>query len=224
MNRNILRNLIFATLVATTASRSFAGVVVSITVAPPPLPVYAQPPCPGEDYIWTPGYWSYGPTGYVWVPGAWLRPPQIGFLYTPGYWGFVDGAYVWHHGYWGPHVGYYGGVNYGFGYTGSGFAGGRWEGGHFFYNRAVSNIGARFHNTYREEVVDHGRDRSSFHRGDEHGADRGEHGHETHVDHEHHADHSHKEAGHAEKGEHSAKVASHSSHAAGHSGENHKRS
>ena len=31
-------------------------------------------------------------------------------------------------GYWGPHVGYYGGVNYGFGYMGVGFAGGAWRG------------------------------------------------------------------------------------------------
>ena len=22
---------------------------------PPPLPDYSQPPCPGDDYIWTPG-------------------------------------------------------------------------------------------------------------------------------------------------------------------------
>src|SRR5579859_3381669 len=41
------------------------------TQAPPPLPEYDQPPCPGDDYIWTPGYWNYASEGYYWVPGAW---------------------------------------------------------------------------------------------------------------------------------------------------------
>jgi hypothetical protein len=207
MNWNTLRNLIFAAALVTTSARSFAGTVVSISVAPPVLRVYAQPPCPGDGYIWTPGYWAYGPTGYSWVPGAWVLAPQPGYLFTPGYWGFADGAYVWHRGHWGLHVGYYGGVNYGFGYTGTGFYGGHWEGGHFFYNRAVSNVGARFHNTYREEVHDHGRDRASFHHGD----DRGDH----------HEDHSLKQAEQGGRGEHGGKDAHLSkvaSHSAGHSG------
>ena len=38
------------------SASSFAFVAVSVTVAPPPLPVYAQPICPGPGYIWTPGY------------------------------------------------------------------------------------------------------------------------------------------------------------------------
>lgn len=33
---------------------------VYATQPPPPLPEYDQPPCPGDNYIWTPGYWSYG--------------------------------------------------------------------------------------------------------------------------------------------------------------------
>ena len=113
---------------------------LSITVAPPALPVYAQPVIPGPGYIWTPGYWAWGPTGYYWVPGTWVLPPAVGLLWTPGYWGWTDGAFVWHAGYWGPHVGFYGGVNYGFGYTGVGYAGGYWAHGAFFYNRAVNNV------------------------------------------------------------------------------------
>ena len=27
---------------------------------PPPLPVYEQPPCPEEGYVWTPGQWRWG--------------------------------------------------------------------------------------------------------------------------------------------------------------------
>src|SRR5277367_1056411 len=35
------------------------GVVVSVRVSPPVLPVYAQPLCPGAGYIWEPGYWAW---------------------------------------------------------------------------------------------------------------------------------------------------------------------
>ena len=121
--------------------------------APPPLPVYEQPPCPGEGYLWVPGYWAYA-GGYYWVPGTWVMPPAVGLLWTPGYWGFVGGAYAWHAGYWGPHVGFYGGVNYGFGYTGVGFAGGRWAGNTFAYNRSVTNVNVNIvHNTYNQTVI-----------------------------------------------------------------------
>ena len=123
--------------------------------APPPLPDYVQPECPGDGYIWTPGYWAWGGTGYYWVPGVWVMPPSVGLLWTPGYWGFYGGFYGWHHGYWGPHIGYYGGVNYGFGYYGSGFYGGRWEGGHFMYNTAVWHVGGGIHNVYVDHSVVH---------------------------------------------------------------------
>src|SRR5476649_1423405 len=33
---------------------------------PPALPDYEQPPCPEEGYVWTPGYWAFGPGGYYW--------------------------------------------------------------------------------------------------------------------------------------------------------------
>jgi hypothetical protein len=64
----------------------------------------------------------------------------VGVLWTPGYWGFGGGLYVWHAGYWGPHVGFYGGINYGFGYGGVGFVGGEWRGGAFAYNTAVVHV------------------------------------------------------------------------------------
>jgi hypothetical protein len=104
------------------------------------MPVYEQPPCPEPDLIWTPGYWHHGFLGYYWVPGAWVPAPYQGALWTPGYWGFGEGHYGWHQGYWGPHVGFYGGVNYGGGYMGIGFAGGSWNGGHFAYNTAVVHV------------------------------------------------------------------------------------
>jgi hypothetical protein len=122
------------------ASSAQIAVGISVHVGPPALPVYAQPPCPQEGYIWTPGYWSYGPVGYFWVPGVWVSPPRVGVLWTPGYWGLAAGVYGWHPGYWGPHVGFYGGINYGFGYGGVGFVGGMWSGGAFRYNTAVTNV------------------------------------------------------------------------------------
>jgi hypothetical protein len=136
-------------------SPSPAGAAVgSINIAPPPLPVYEQPLCPGPGYIWTPGYWDYGYGGYYWVPGTWVLPPAVGLFWTPGYWGYEGGLYVWHAGYWGPHVGYYGGVNYGFGYVGTGYEGGYWDHGTFFYNTAVTRVNPTFvTNTYNKTVV-----------------------------------------------------------------------
>ncbi len=117
------------------------GIGISVHIAPPALPVYVQPPLPAPGYLWTPGYWAYGDAGYYWVPGVWVQPPTPGVLWTPGYWGYAGGVYGWHAGYWGPHVGFYGGVNYGFGFGGIGFAGGEWRGGVFAYNSACANFG-----------------------------------------------------------------------------------
>jgi hypothetical protein len=111
--------------------------------APPPLPYYEQPEPPDPDYIWTPGYWAWSGYGYYWVPGAWVEPPYVGALWTPGYWAFYSGAYRFHHGFWGLHIGFYGGINYGYGYTGYGYYGGYWRNNHFFYNRAVNHIDPR---------------------------------------------------------------------------------
>lgn len=148
--------ILFATSALAAPNSSFGQVVigVSITIAPPALPVYEQPAIPTEGYIWTPGYWAYGSEGYYWVPGTWVQPPSVGLLWTPGYWGWLGGVYVFNAGYWAPHVGFYGGINYGFGYNGSGYDGGRWNNGAFAYNRAVNNIGsAHTTNVYNSTVV-----------------------------------------------------------------------
>ena len=149
----LVRGLILALAVLTISASSFAGVFVSVNFAPPVLPVYAQPACPGDGYIWTPGYWAYGPDGYFWVPGTWVVAPEPGLLWTPGYWGFNGGAYLWHAGYWGPHIGFYGGVNYGFGYFGEGYEGGYWHGRNFYYNRSVNNVNITNVHIYNRTVI-----------------------------------------------------------------------
>ena len=121
---------------------------------PPELPEYQQPPIPEPGYIWTPGYWSYASAGYYWVPGVWVAPPYYGALWTPPYWGFFGGRYGFCHGYWGRYIGFYGGVNYGHGYTGRGYQGGYWHGNDFYYNRNVNNISnVHITNVYNRTIV-----------------------------------------------------------------------
>ncbi len=156
-----VRSLLFAGIVLTLVvltlpAPSAAQIGIAIRIGPPGLPVYAQPLCPGDGYLWTPGYWAYDYdiNDYYWVPGTWVLAPEVGFLWTPGWWGWGGGAFLFHEGYWGPHIGFYGGINYGFGYFGTGFQGGRWDGGHFFYNRAVMNVNVtNIHNVYNTTVV-----------------------------------------------------------------------
>jgi len=135
--------LMLAMLAAPTPSPAQVSIGISVGIAPPELPVYEQPPIPGYGYVWTPGYWAYGSDDYYWVPGTWVLPPTIGFLWTPPWWGWSNGFYIWHGGYWGPHVGFYGGINYGYGYFGSGYEGGYWDHSRFYYNREINNFGDR---------------------------------------------------------------------------------
>ncbi len=155
--RILLATMLFALVVVALSTTSFAqvGVGISVSFGPPPLPVYDQPICPGDGYIWTPGYWAWDDDAddYYWVPGTWVLAPEVGFLWTPPWWGWSGGVFLFHEGWWGPQVGFYGGIDYGFGYFGDGFVGGRWDGGHFFYNRSVTNINVtNIHNVYNETV------------------------------------------------------------------------
>jgi hypothetical protein len=148
------RLLVFALTMLCMAVSSFGQVNVSITIAPPELPVYEQPLCPGEGYIWTPGYWSWGDDDYYWVPGTWVLVPEVGFLWTPGYWGWGGSSFIFYEGYWGPRIGFYGGINYGYGYFGHGYEGGRWDNGRFYYNRSVNNVNiTEIRNVYNTTVV-----------------------------------------------------------------------
>src|SRR5215469_3847573 len=151
----VIRSLLFSFVLLAFSHVAFAQIGVSVNFGPPALPVYEQPICPADGYLWTPGYWAYDYNGgYYWVPGTWVIAPQVGFLWTPGYWGWGGSAFIFHEGYWGPQVGYYGGINYGYGYGGVGYEGGRWEGGRFAYNTYVSHVNTTIiHNTYNTRVT-----------------------------------------------------------------------
>jgi hypothetical protein len=153
-NVSSVRSLLFALVIVGISVASFGQIGISVAIGPPALPVYSQPLCPQAGYLWTPGYWAYGENGYFWVPGAWVGPPAVNLLWTPPYWGWGGGGFLFHEGYWGPHVGFYGGISYGFGYFGVGFEGGRWNNGQFAYNRSVSNVNiTNIHNVYNEPVT-----------------------------------------------------------------------
>ena len=83
-----LRAMFFVFVVLIISSASFGQVRISVSFGPPALPIYEQPLCPGDGYIWTPGYWAWSDDDgdYYWVPGTWVLAPEIGFLWTPPYW------------------------------------------------------------------------------------------------------------------------------------------
>jgi WXXGXW repeat (2 copies) len=144
MSSRVSIHALLFSLILVVLTRGASGqmaVGISVSFGPPALPVYEQPICPGDNFMWVPGYWAYDDDdGYYWVPGTWVEAPEAGFLWTPGYWAWSNGLYLWNAGYWGPQVGFYGGINYGFGYFGTGFGGGEWRGGSFFYNTAVVRV------------------------------------------------------------------------------------
>ena len=160
--------LLLAFLILAIPAALFGQIGIRVAIGPPALPFYEQPMCPGDGYLWTPGYWAYDDSisDYYWVPGTWVLAPEVGYLWTPGYWGWGDGGFLFYDGYWGPEVGFYGGINYGYGYFGEGYRGGRWNNGHFFYNTSVNNLsGGSFHNVYNERIEADNESRVSFNGG-----------------------------------------------------------
>ncbi len=157
--------LMLATMTAPTPAS--ASVSIFVSFGPPALPIYEQPYCPGPGYFWTPGYWAWDPAyGYYWVPGTWVPAPFIGAMWTPGYWGWDNSGYMWYPGYWGTAVGFYGGIDYGYGYNGYGYYGGQWRGDRFYYNREVNRItNVNIVNVYNQRVVENRGSRISYNGG-----------------------------------------------------------
>jgi len=165
--RSIRSSLFVLALIAISAA-AFGQFSISVSFAPPELPVYEQPLCPDNGYLWTPGYWAYAgdDDGYYWVPGTWVMAPEPGLLWTPAYWSWGGNGYVFNDGYWGQQVGFYGGVSYGYGYYGDGYQGGRWQNGQFYYNRSASNVNVtNVHNVYNTTIINNTNTRVSYNGG-----------------------------------------------------------
>jgi len=84
--------------------------------------------------------WTGQVDDYYWVPGNGVRAsaprtccgPLILELGVEGRYGFTR--------YWAREVGFYGGIDYGDGYNGQGYLGGRWENAPFFTIARFNNI------------------------------------------------------------------------------------
>jgi hypothetical protein len=62
---------LLAFLIMAIPAASFGQIGIRIAIGPPMLPIYDQPQCPGDGYLWTPGFWAYDNniSDYYWVPG-----------------------------------------------------------------------------------------------------------------------------------------------------------
>jgi len=88
--KRVLRALVLTGIMGIAAAAAQAQVSVYFGVRAPQAYAYSNyvPPCPGEGYAWTAGYYTYGPYGQVWVPGRWIR-------HYDGYYRHDNG---WHRG------------------------------------------------------------------------------------------------------------------------------
>ena len=74
-----------------------------VTVAPTPAPapqIEVIPVSPGPDYIWAPGYWSWGGHAWIWIGGGWHHPVRPGRVWVDGYWGGHGRSRAWVGGHW----------------------------------------------------------------------------------------------------------------------------
>ncbi len=80
-----IRFLLTLLLLAIPAA-SFGQIAIRVAIGPPALPSYNQPICPGDGYLWTPGYWAYDDSvsDYYWVPGTWVEAPRSRLPLDPG--------------------------------------------------------------------------------------------------------------------------------------------
>ena len=70
--RFAVQSLLFSLILLIFSHSAFAqiGIGISVNFGPPPLPVYEQPICPADGYLWTPGYWAYDRPLWL-LLGAW---------------------------------------------------------------------------------------------------------------------------------------------------------
>ena len=73
------KTFLFLAVLSLMPAASFAQVAITVAVAPPALPVNAQPPCPVDEYMWTPGYWAGGRRATTGFRACGSRRRALGF-------------------------------------------------------------------------------------------------------------------------------------------------
>ncbi len=67
----------------------------------PPSDFYEEADaCPGDNFVWVKGHWSWDGYRYVRVNGRWIARPHIAAVWVPGHWSEHHGKWRWHEGYW----------------------------------------------------------------------------------------------------------------------------
>ena len=119
----IIGSLVLALLVLTFPTLSRRSTFVSVLVHPHCPDTRSA--CPADRSTFDAGYRPYDSdyNDYYWVPGTWVMAPQPGLFWTPGYWAWNGNGFLFNEGYRAPQVGFYGGINYGYGYFGQGYQG-----------------------------------------------------------------------------------------------------
>lgn len=73
---------------------------VMVDTAPPNDFYEEVAPCPGDNFVWVKGYWSWDGNRYVRVHGHWMARPHATAVWVPGYWSEHHGKWRWHEGSW----------------------------------------------------------------------------------------------------------------------------
>ena len=73
---------------------------VVVPVAPPAPQTEVIPVSPGDEYVWTSGYWRWSGGQWVWTPGSYVARPNRNASWVAGHWEKKHGGYVWVDGYW----------------------------------------------------------------------------------------------------------------------------
>ena len=74
--------VLFLVLGFVSAATAQISIGIEIGAPPPPRVIRVQPPPPGPEFIWIPGYWYPVANRYVWHVGYWTRPPYAGAVWV----------------------------------------------------------------------------------------------------------------------------------------------
>ena len=133
---------------------AMAQISVSITLAPPALPVYEQPVLVEEGGIWAPGYWAYNQDGYFWVPGHLGAATRSRAALDTRVLGMGQRRLRLERRLLGRNGWILRRHRLRFRLFRTRLSGGHWQGQQFYYNTAVSHVNVtNIHNTYTQRIV-----------------------------------------------------------------------